>query len=304
MSDSQNDAELRGSGSSHGYHYLNLFQCCQWKFHLRYNLLLVPRLLSRFLIFGQVIHLVAEAFYKELPTARDCDGLVSLFLFELARRKDLYSKADAYDEDIERGPVMLRKWYDTFAARDFEENIILAVEETMVFTLPGGYEMTVKPDVVMQRRESGLIYAHEHKTTSRSASEMAKRVTLEMQADAQILGVNAWLKDGDLSAHECSGVVPDILYKRQSVCTATRDTVVTRTRRELADAQLCFAGIFADIASKRSALDRGVVPELLYSHNGAWCGNFDCEYAPICHAHYTSIPPNFLKASEGVEDEV
>ena len=137
---------------------------------------------------------------------------------------------------------------------------------------------------------------------------MAKRVACEMQADAQILGTNVWLAaaapGSPLYGLDCRGVVPDILYKRQSVCTATRDTVVSRTRKELGDAQLTFAGIFSDIATKRASLDEGVVPELLYARNGGWCGNFGCEYSAICRTRYDSVPPGFLKADEGVEDEV
>ena len=93
--------------------------------------------------------------------------------------------------------------------------------------------------------------------------------------------------------------MPDIIYKRQSVCTATRDTVVQRSRKELADCSLSFAGIFADIASKRAALDSGVVPELLYSHNGAWCGNFSCEYQAICHSRFERCPPGYLLDESG-----
>jgi hypothetical protein len=291
--------ELRGSATACGYHYLNLFQCCQWKWHLRYNRNIIPQKVSRYLVFGQVMHIVFEMFYGEHVAApRDRDALCELFRFELSRRRELYAKDAEYVDDAERGPVMVAKWYDTFGARDFDTYDILAVEQTMLFELPGGYMMSVKPDVVVAERSSGRVLSLEHKTTSRSASEMAARVACEAQVDAQIMGINAWLRaQGDTA--ECSGVVPDVLYKRMSVCTATRDTTVIRSRKELADAALSFAGVFADIAQKRVAYESGVVPELLYSHNGAWCGNFSCEYAAVCHSRFEGAPPGYMLDASG-----
>jgi hypothetical protein len=238
-------------------------------------------------------------FYGEHVAApRDRDALCELFRFELSRRRELYAKDAEYVDDAERGPVMVAKWYDTFGARDFDTYDILAVEQTMLFELPGGYMMSVKPDVVVAERSSGRVLSLEHKTTSRSASEMAASVACEAQVDAQIMGINAWLRaQGDTA--ECSGVVPDVLYKRMSVCTATRDTTVIRSRKELADAALSFAGVFADIAQKRVAYESGVVPELLYSHNGAWCGNFSCEYAAVCHSRFEGAPPGYMLDASG-----
>ena len=301
MSDSVN--ELRGSASAAGYHYLNLYQCCQWKWHLRYNLGLEPQLLSRFLIFGQVFHLIKEACYKRAII--DLDQMQVMMRGELTARRELYEKQADFDDDLQRAPIMLAKWHEAFGVDDFDNYEILAVEEQMIFPLPMGFEMSVRPDVVVRERDSGRIYAFETKTTSRSASEMAKRVECEHQVDAQILGINNWLSNVVGIEGECSGVIPDIIYKRQSVCTATRDVVVTRTRKELADAKLGFAGIFAELAQKRASLEAGVLPEVLYSRNGAWCGNFSCEYKSICTARFQDTPPGFIHTTseEAAADE-
>jgi hypothetical protein len=292
-------SELRGQASAAGYHYLNLYQCCQWKWHLRHNLGLEPLKLSRFLIFGQVFHLVKEAFYKREIV--DLDQMQALMRGALTARRELYERQQDFDDDIVRAPVMLQKWHETFGATDFDNYDILAVEEPMTFALPMGFEMSVRPDVVVRERESGRIYCFETKTTSRSASEMAKRVECEHQVDAQTLGVNNWLSNVQGISGECSGVIPDIIYKRQSVCTATRDVIISRTKKELADARLSWAGIFAELASKRLQLEGGVVPEALYSRNGSWCGNFSCEYKAICTSRFEGAPPGYMK-SESHDD--
>ena len=101
------------------------------------------------------------------------------------------------------------------------------------------------------------------------------------------------------------GTVPGGVVTRLSVVDAGRGSEALYADqlpgllKELADAALSFAGVFADIAQKRVAYESGVVPELLYSHNGAWCGNFSCEYAAVCHSRFEGAPPGYMLDASG-----
>jgi len=154
--------------------------------------------------------------------------------------------------------------------------------------------MTVRPDVVVREKSTGTVYAFETKTTSRSIPEMARSVACQQQVDAQLLGIRGWMKDRGMDPNTLGGVIPDIVYARQSVHRAERTSPINRSSKELADSQLSFAGLFSEIGQKLATLEAGQMPpEALFDRNGSWCAQFGCEYEQICHARFTSAPPGY-----------
>lgn len=283
--------ERKSTATSSGFHFLSTYQSCRWRWYLHHVRHIIPLKTSRFLLFGQAFHHAKECFYLEHPEVLDREEFVKRGLDKLMELKPQYEHLDQYEDDVDKMKLMARLWWDTFAADEFNRYELLAIEREMLIPLPGGFTMTVRPDAVVRDRESGLVLAFETKTTSRSVSEMARSVACQKQADAQILGMINGL---GLVHGEIAGVVPDIVYARQSVKRAERTAPIKRSVKELADSQLSFSGLFAEIGQKVQAVEAGdFPPEMLFDRNGAWCAQFGCEYESVCNSRFTGAPPGF-----------
>ena len=280
-----------------GYHFLSSYQSCRWRWYLNNVRHISPNKTSRYLLFGQAFHAAKEAFYKrETPCKADFvaagyDWLVSL--------KDQYDKADHYEDDLKKMTTMANEWWNTFAVDEFNTYDILLVEEEIVIPLPGGFAMTVRPDVMVQHKEIQQINLFETKTTSRSVHEMAHSVACQQQVDTQIMGAHVWLEERGIPTTLLIGVVPDIVYTRQSVKRAERTAPINRSKKELADSKLSFAGLFSEIGQKLESIKADTMPpEALFDRNGVWCAQFGCEYESICRSRFTTPPPGFHSNSE------
>lgn len=290
--------EQRPSTASRaGYHFLSSYQSCRWKWYYRNILKLVPLKTSRYLLFGQAVHGAMEAYYNY--EVGNPEEMLQVGLDWLRSLHDQYEKLEHYNDDFDKMQAMIKKWYATYGITDMANYDILAVEVEMIIPLPGGFNMTVRPDVAVQDKNNKSIYLLEHKTTSRSIHEMAHSVSCQAQVDAQILGLQQWCKANDKDPSYIGGVIPNIMYKRQSVCQAERTPVINRTRKELADTQLSFAGLFSEIGQKVASLEAGTMPpEALFDRNGSWCAQFGCEYESICKSRFTGAPPGFKKEEQ------
>lgn len=284
-------------GTSKGVHFLNLYQSCMWAWYLRYVVGLEPAFQSKFLSFGTAVHAALEEFYKSMRDSlpASADMLIEVGLDSLASLEAKYVSAEDYEADVERLPLMLRKWYDEFALRDAADYDVVDVEREIVFALPLDMQMTVRADAVLRERSTKRIVVLEHKTTSRSVSGMANSVRMSLQPDAQILGIASEMPDVDMSNIV---VVPNILYKNRGIISAERPLVISRSKRELADASLHFAGLFVELTQKVAALDDPqYVPELLFARNGGWCGGgMNCDFADVCRQRFVrgcKPPVNF-----------
>jgi len=241
-----------------GYHFLNTYQQCGWQWYLKYIRRLEPLWQSKYLSFGTAIHAGLEAFYAS-NMALDADAAVAAGMESLAALQSAYRKPEDYDVDVERLPRMLRKWHGTWAASDRNEYDLVAVENEIAFDLPFDIVMTVRPDVILRERLTSKIVVLEHKSTSKSVGQMATTVRLGLQVDAQILGVSQAL---GVSMDDVL-VVPDVLYQRQSVVSCERPFAISRSKRELAEAAMHFAGLFTELTQKTAAVNAdGSIAEL------------------------------------------
>jgi len=137
------------------------------------------------------------------------------------------------------------------------------------------------------------LFIADYKSTSYSAAKMAESVGLQDQATMYIMGLSK------LYPHErVVGVVPEVLYKRQSVCTATRSVVVTRGPNALVEYEQELIGLLIDIERRLADLAAGWPPHVLFPRNGAdeaYFGN--SPYAPIYRVQLpddmTWVPPGY-----------
>lgn len=289
------DDERKTTATRSGFHYLSTYQSCRWRWYLNHVRKIVPLKVSRYLLFGQAFHAAKEAFYK--GEARSRKDFIQYGIDWLKSLKDQYEKIGQYEDDITKMGAMTIAWYDTFAADEFDKYEILAIEQEYLIPLPAGFVMTVRPDAVVRERESGMIFAFETKTTSRSVSEMARSVACQQQVDTQIMGIFEEMKTRNEPMSMMGGVIPDIVYRRQSVCRAERTAPIKRSTKELADTKLSFSGLFSEIGQKLKSLEDDVLPpEALFDRNGAWCAQFGCEYESICKSRFTGTPPGFKPA--------
>jgi len=303
MPDSTTTTASRSKGTSRGFHFLNEYQVCPWRFYLHYVLGLEPVHQGKALLFGTAVHAAKEAFYKDmqLGVQTSTADFVSAGVLSLASQKDLYERRDDFDTDAKRLGPMLAAWHSKWAAHDLDTYEVLAVEEEIKFPLPGGFSMTVRPDAILQVRMTNPqhIVALETKSTSKSVGAMQKSVACSGQVDAQLLGLRSLgFTDPDFAVD----VLPDILYQRQNgPILAERPCLLGRSKRELAEAALGFSGIASEIAQKCAAIeapDAEVPPEFYFPRNGLVCGQFGCAYETICKARTRpgDVPCGFLHA--------
>lgn len=279
--------------STAGWHFLNTYQNCRWRWYLKYIKGYEPQFTGKALLFGSAMHEVGEAFYLNPGMTRD--EFTRLGSMLVASKKGQYEKDEDFEADLARMPIMAGAWYDKWALSDMENYDILEVEQEHVIDLPGGYKMTVRPDTVVRHKSTGLVNALERKTTASSVGGMTKSVSCQSQVDVQTIALTS--KYGK----DFAGVVPDIIYRRaQGPCQCERPPAVMRSARELAESKLNFAGLFKEITQKSLAIkDPSVPPELLFDRNGAWCAQFGCEYLGICRQRLNDkVPVGFHKREE------
>lgn len=297
-----NDVPSLSKASRVGFHFFNTYQQCPWAWYLRYVVGLEPDHVSKFLSFGTAIHAALEAFYTAMRDALGvtCDDLVACGLATLDAARPQYAKADEYDADRARLPTFVKAWYDAHALDDMRTYDIVEVEKEIVFPLPGDFEMTVRKDVTLRERGTGRLVVLEHKTTSRSVSQMATSVALSLQVDVQMLGTAH-----DLAVDPSNVVVvPDVIYQRMNgPVRAERPYAISRSRRELRDAEAHFAGLAMETTAKVASLET-TPPEVLFARNGAWCGQgLGCAYIDICRQATPECAPVGFHFVERAADE-
>lgn len=276
-----------------GFHFFSAYQQCPWQWYLRYVVGLEPDHVSKFLSFGTAIHAALEAFYVAMRDALGVtvDDMIECGIATLDATRPSYAKADEYDADRARLPNFVRAWYDAHALADMRTYDVIEVEKEITFPLPGDFEMTVRKDVTLRERGSGRIEVLEHKTTSRSVSQMATSVALSLQVDTQLIGTAH-----DLHVDPSNVVVvPDVIYQRMNgPVRAERPYAISRSPRELRDAEAHFAGLAMETTAKVASLE-SMPPEVLFPRNGAWCGQgLGCAYLDICRqATPTCAPVGF-----------
>jgi hypothetical protein len=267
--------------SASGFHYLNLFQCCQRKFYLRYHLRIRPNFTHQALIAGSAFHEGKATFYttKSEPKAL---AVASLILKQ--SKKELEFPED-FKEMEYRTANLLHSWIEDHGKMDLKQYKVLFVEkELRVPIAHTQYVMTMRPDAILQDKMSKLIYVYETKTSSFSHRVTNESVLFGDQATSYLWGVRKLLR---LDAY---GVVPDISFWAKNAHDVNaiknvRGDIAVRSDYALEAFEKGVSQVLSEINQKSLAYKRGRDPWLLFPRNSHYCLSYStpCEFASICY---------------------
>ncbi len=272
-----------------GFHFLSEYRKCPRRFMLKYVYHLVPEYKSPALLFGIAIH---EALARWAVT-QDIDS--ALFELDHSIMMSMINYADRTqaEKDLQRGTVMIKKYIETWEEVDKEKYKVLAAELGFEVKLANQFKFTGRVDTVVKEKDTGNVYILEHKTTGYSLGAAAHNVMIGDQATAYLFGLQkakpSW---------KVIGVIPDILYNRQSVVKCERFTPVLRTQLGLKEFELGIMGTLIEISQKVQSLEKYPWPFVFPRNCDA--AIFKCEYEDICRIRIESdkVPIGFKKEKE------
>jgi len=271
--------------SHSGFHFVNLYQNCARKFHLKYNLRIEPAHTSHQLLLGSAIHRGKAAWYRSkratLATVLRETGA------ELTARRKEFQNDDLYAQTKDRALKMVGAWVDRWGQHDRERYDVVAVEKEIVMPIGGtnGFSVTLRPDAILKDKDHGYVFIMETKSTGFSMIQAEKGVYYGDQATMYLMGATRVL------GLDVDGVIPDILYwhkssKDPSSITCVRGDVVTRTPEDFERLERNLASLLNEISQKVAAWNRGIDEDDLFPMNTARCMDFfgPCEFADICRS--------------------
>ena len=272
---------VRRSESSSGFHFLNLFQCCQRKFYLRYHLLIRPVYTHPALIFGSAFHEGKATFYSEKSESK---ALAIALQVLKGSKKELEHPEDLKEMEF-RLTNMLHFWIAEHGLNDLRQYKVLAIEKELKVPIAHTqYIMTMRPDTILQDKLTKLIYIMETKTSSFSHRVTNEAVLYGDQATAYLWGVR---KQTKLMPY---GVVPDISFWSKQAKTVDgikniRGDIAIRSDYALEQFEKGVSQILSEINQKALAYHRGRDPWLLFPRNSHYCLSYStpCEFASICY---------------------
>lgn len=284
-----------------GFHYANLFQCCQRKWYFRYLKGWRPKIIGKPLVLGSAFHEGKAEWYKG-KSAKVCKETALEVLEESKKELD---HEDYLDIEF-RVPILLDYWIDQFGKLDRREYKVLAVEkELRVPILETGFYMTLRPDTVLQAKsEKSMVIIMETKTSGFSHRITGEAVYYGDQATTYSWGVRK------VMGVEPFAVQPDIAYwnkvtKDVNNIKMIRPAMVYRDEATCRRYEMGIAQVFNEMSQKAEAYKNGANPWILFPRNSHYCLSFStpCEFAEICYQDCEKIkrPPRGFRKVGGVK---
>jgi hypothetical protein len=288
--------KVQRSSSNAGYHFYNLYQCCERKFFLRLG---PPRLEPMFvatpLLVGGAFHAGKALFYK---TGKERLAL-TLLRDELKDRKRDFESRDEYLSALDRAPAMLASWIAEYGHDDLKHLDIIDVEREIKVPFPGrpAWHFTMRLDMIAKDRFDNLLI-YETKTSSWSV----KSTLINIQLGDQVTGY--WWGAEKQYKRKVTAVVPDITYfsrdaKDHSAIKNYRSDFVYREPQDIQFFSRSMVQKASEIGQKMKAVYNGHDPAL-FSRNGYYCNAYNrpCEFADICRMNLglkSKVPTGFRK---------
>lgn len=273
-----------------GGHYYGSYLDCPRKWYLKYYCEIAPRYISRHLIFGGVIHQAFEAYWR---AGRDMTKGIEVFLSSLEERRLEYEKVTDFDEDRNRGPMMLAVWEQTWGDYDRENYEFVEAEQQYVMHVgpEGEFEFTIRPDLVKRDKRNNAYIIVDYKTTGYSVSKAFQAAEMNDQVTSYVWAVRTNHPEWEVPHAEI-----DVLYNRGQKIEAERPGAIYRTEEHLRQFEVGLVGTITEVTQKVKALDDGYPEGLLFPRNGRMCGLFGCEYEKICRTKVERgvVPPGFV----------
>jgi hypothetical protein len=296
-------AKKERAASHAGFHFLNLYQSCQWKWYIKTILGIEPSSVADPLINGAAFHEGKATWYQ----TQDPRQAIDKCIFEITDREDEFYHPDGYQRALERTPTLLKYWIETWGHRDLDTYDFLAIEKEMRIQLvvddKTKFYMTTRPDAVVREKKGAQnVYILETKTSSFSINLTEMGVANGDQATSYICSVQ------DNLDVRVSGVIPDIAYwnknsKGEHNISCVRGDVVVRSPQDIEQFRTSSAQVFLEMAQKATAVRQGkVTPQAMFARNTYYCNAFNkaCEFVDICRRpdilfDQSRLPPDFKR---------
>lgn len=292
-------------GTARGFHFINCFQNCPRQWYFRYYCKLVPDFTKKNLLFGSAIHATKEIFYKMQGFCGRTD-LVDIFQTQITNLQPKYQFAEDFEKDMLDGSTMIGHWFDEYGKNDFDTWKFIASEEELSFPLfPGDDEgCTVRPDLIMQNKQTGNYAIFETKTTRFSLPAMlgstkrSDQLIFQQCGFAENYGLDNFL-----------GIIVDVMYKNRSVVKCERSAPILFSVGECSDVVAGIRTVWRQMQEGRKAVERdgsrgGVAAA--FPRNRSACSQYKCDYQDICaHAMLPGdLAPGFHKEKPSDTDDI
>lgn len=284
-------ATERRRESPAGMTFYGLYRECPRKWYLKYFMGLRPTTTSGALCLGGAIHEALEVYYGAFSLGQAQQA----FRDALANRRSQYVDLTKFNEDFNRGPTMLQAFHERvgqFELKDYEVIELETEYQVPVGPEEAGFRFTVRPDKVLKRRSSGVIYPVEVKTTSYSLSAAASSADRGDQVTGYLWAVAKMHPEWEIG-----GCLLDIIYNKKSVFEAERmPTPSMRSKFELATFEMGLYGTIVELTQKYQSLETYPWPLIFPQYRSA-CSHWGCEYQGICFTNLKpdEVPPGFTK---------
>jgi hypothetical protein len=290
------DQKPERSSSASGFHFYNLYQCCERKAYIRFG---PPRLEPKFvatpLIAGGAFHAGKAQFYRTENEKKAID----LVRAEIKFHKLEFESQEEYLSALDRTPAMLASWINDWGKSDLKNLNIIDVERAIKVPFPGrpSWHFTMRIDMIAEDKyDNCLIF--ETKTSSWSI----KSTLINIQYGDQVTGY--WWGAEKQYKRKVTAVVPDITFlssnsKDASKITNHRGDFVYREPEDIAFFARSMAQKATEITQKMRAVYSGHDPAI-FSRNSYYCNAYNrpCEFADICRSKLdakTKLLPGFRK---------
>jgi hypothetical protein len=286
-----------GGASAAGFHFVNLYQCCQRKFFMKWFVRPVEKFLSPALIFGSAFHEGKATFYQ----TKSLDKAKAKVRSELKKYRSLFEYQEQYDKAVLRCPVLLQRWAEIFGYADFDKYDLVEVEGNYNTEVPGtnGFIFTGRIDALVRDKADGQLYILETKTAGSSVNLTINGVFNGDQATSYI-----WLA-GLKYGEKIAGVIADVAYwntnaKYESNIEIVRSELITRSDDDIEMFVKGLALLFSEISQKAEAFNQGYDAASLFPRNTFYCMSYGkaCEFINICRLNYKKdgyVPLGFTK---------
>jgi hypothetical protein len=288
--------KVERSASTSGYHFFNLYQCCERKAYIHFG---PPRLEPMFtagaLLVGSTFHNGKALFY----TSGSESKAVKLVQSELKSRKPEFETREEYLSALDRAPIMLASWITEWGKSDLKNLTIIDVEREVRVAFPGRpkWFFTGRIDMIAEDKYDNLLI-YETKTSSWSI----KSTLINIEHGDQITGY--WWGAEKLYRRPITAVIPDITFLSSNTENTDRiknyrGEFVYREPEDIAFFARSMSQKANEISQKMKAVYSGHDPAI-FSRNGYYCNAYNrpCEYADICRKDLvasTPVPSGFRR---------
>jgi len=284
--------EERRRESPAGMHFYGLYRECPRKWYLKYMLGLRPQFTSPAFLFGGAMHEALQVYYEGRGNLSHAQ---KAFRDELADRRNQYAELSKYTDDFNRGVILLEKFHDNIGKDDAAKYDIVETEHE--YQIPFGPEeskfvFTIRPDRVFRRKDNGMYYPVEAKTSSYSVTAAGQAAERGDQVTGYLWGLSKAHPDWELG-----GCLIDVLYNKGKVFDAKRvENPAFRSKYELQVFEMGLYGTVVELTQKYNSLDTFPWP-LIFPQHRSVCSHWGCEYMGVCFTPVKEgeVPPGFVR---------